>query len=697
MSQTRLLLGVPALAVAASLFFHSHVSTAPQAAQDQAAQPLQPTFRTEANYVRVDVYPTRDDQPVADLAQADFEVLDNGTPQKIEQFERVVIRAAGPQESRVEPSNVREMRSMLEGSRARVFVLFLDIGHVDIGGSYNIRKPLVDALDKVIGADDLVGVMTPDMSARDVAFGRKTTTISGMLSRHQLWGERDRLNPVDPQERRYLECYPELGPTAGIAREMIDRRREKQTLDALADLVGFLRGVREERKAILAITDGWLLYRPNPQLARPLDDRVPSGPVIGVDPRGGRLALGDGRDGTPGANTCDGDRMQLSQIDNDNEFRRLQDAANRANTSFYPVDPRGLAVFDTPIGPAPPPSIFVDAAMLRSRLDSLRTLADATDGLAVVNSNDIARGLQRVVADLTSYYLLGYYASGKLDGRFHSITVRVKRPGVRVRARRGYLAASDGDLNEAARSAAALAAAAPAPAAAALARAIEAAVAPLDGYVRQLPVRLHAVAGWKPGNAAAIWMVGEVGTGPEWKAGADADVMLTGAGRDTLASVRARIEPGTRAFRVSLVPDGPLPPGDYAIRVRVKGADPLASASDTVRLALSPSPDASGAVFLRRGPVTGNKDVATSDLRFRRSEQLRVDVPSPSDAAGAARPLDRTGKPLNVPVTATVRDDADGSRWQVAQLPLAPLAPSDYVIEMSAGGTRTLLGFRVIP
>src|SRR5205085_11353890 len=116
---------------------------ASQAAQDQPPAPP-PTFRTEANYVRVDVYPTRNDAPIADLTQDDFEVLDNGTPQKIEQFERVVVRAAGPQETRIEPNTVRESRAMLESSRSRVFVLFLDIYHVGVDGSHNIRKPLVD-------------------------------------------------------------------------------------------------------------------------------------------------------------------------------------------------------------------------------------------------------------------------------------------------------------------------------------------------------------------------------------------------------------------------------------------------------------------------------------------------------------------------------------------------------------------------
>src|SRR6267143_2153794 len=70
--------------------------------------PPQPTFRTEANYVRVDVYPTKDGAPVADLTQADFEVLESGALQKIEQFEHVVIRATVPQDLRIEPNTVLE-------------------------------------------------------------------------------------------------------------------------------------------------------------------------------------------------------------------------------------------------------------------------------------------------------------------------------------------------------------------------------------------------------------------------------------------------------------------------------------------------------------------------------------------------------------------------------------------------------------
>ena len=708
MKASRLLFGASALALGAGLYLYSaRVSSAPQTARDQA---LPPTFRTEANYVRVDVYPTtRDDAPVTDLAQTDFEVLDNGAPQKIEQFEHIVIRAAGPrpQETRIEPNTVRESRAMAESSRGRLFVLFLDTYHVDAAGSSAIRKPLIDALNRMIGEDDLVGVMTPEMSANDVTFARKTTTIEGFLTRYWHWGERERINPPDPEDQQYGVCYPNAPPRSpcvdqnGIAAEMIDRRHEKRSLDALHDLVVMLRGVREERKAIVAITAGWLLYRQDDALARPLNcHELPGMPKVTVDPRSGRLTTGEPSSAAP-ETKCNTDRMNLARLDNDHDFRELLDEANRANASFYPVDPRGLAVFDTPIMrtdvPGPPPPMTppsIDRAMLAGRLNSLRTLAEATDGLAIVNSNDLTGGFKRVVDDLSSYYLLGYYATGKLDGKFHSITVRVKRPGVRVRARRGYLAASEADATRAV--ARANAAPSPTPAAAAEARAIDAAVAPLESFTRPLPVRLQAAAGWKPNRTATVWMVGELGTGLEWKAGANADVMLMDAGGVTLATARARVEPGSRSFRVALAPSD-LARGDYIIRVRVTASDAIVSANETLRIAVPAAPDATGAVFVHRGPSTANRDVATSDPRFRRGDQIRVEVPTPSDAPVTARLLDRTGKLLNVPVTASIRDDADGSRWQVAQVALAPLAPSDYVIEISTGGQRTLMGFRVIP
>jgi VWFA-related protein len=712
--------------------------------QDQPAS-QRPIFRTEANYVRVDVFPTADGQPVLDLRQDEFEVLEDRVAQKIVQFERVQIRGSVPQETRREPNSVAEARAMVEQSRARVFVVFLDINHVDVSGSHNIRQPLVNALERLIGPDDLFAVMTPEMAAAQITFARKTTTIDGMLARYWAWGERDRLTTIDPVERKYEDCYPGAGPSLtcpdddrGVARAMIDRRREKTTIDALQDLVRFLHSAREERKAVLVVSDGWRLFRPDHSLMRRLYCQVPGTPPVMIDPRTGKLTTKDTTGGPIPATMyeCDRDRMNLAQIDNDQQFRRILDEANRANTSFYPIDPRGLPVFDEPIVPLgdpagpPPPTLplDVDAARLRARVVSLRTLAENTDGLAIVESNDLGKGFKRIVDDLSSYYLLGYYSTGKLDGRFHAIAVRVKRPGVQVRARRGYLAPTPAEVESAAAAAAALAAAnadasAEASAAAAEAHAIDALIAPLNRPARELPVRLEVAAGWKPGNTAAVWAVGEIGTGEEWKAGGDADVTLLSAAGATLATAHARVEPGSRSFRTPLVGADPLAAGEYAVRVRARGASASAvAATETVRFALPPAPQAAGAVLIRRGPATGNKEVVTADLRFRRSEQIRVEVPAPGTGSVSARLLDRTGKALALPVAAAVRDEADGSRWQTAQLALAPLAAGDYVIELAggageaggAGGTgraggasgsggsgaetkRTLVAFKVVP
>jgi hypothetical protein len=120
-------------------------------------------------------------------------------------------------------------------------------------------------------------------------------------------------------------------------------------------------------------------------------------------------------------------------------------------------------------------------------------------------------------------------------------------------------------------------------------------------------------------------------------------------------------------------------------------------ARDLLRVPAPAASTSSGAIFMRRGPTTGIKDVPTADLRFRRSERIRVEIPTLSTVAPGARLLDRTGKPLAVPVTGALREDPDGSRWQTGELALAPLAPGDYVIELSEGNARMLSAFRVVP
>src|SRR3954470_14288651 len=176
MAKTIALGAVIALALAAAL-----------AGQDQLPQP---TFRAEANYVRVDVFPTRDGMPVADLTAADFELVEDKAPQKIEQFERVVIRAAGSSEGRPEPNTVAQSREAIKDPRARVFVLFLDPAHVEQGTSRTISQTLVSVLNRLIGPDDYIRLMAPPMRLTDVTFARKTVAMQRLVA-NDWWGKRD--------------------------------------------------------------------------------------------------------------------------------------------------------------------------------------------------------------------------------------------------------------------------------------------------------------------------------------------------------------------------------------------------------------------------------------------------------------------------------------------------------------------------
>jgi len=83
----------------------SDSSNSPGQGQGAQAPDQRPVFKTEANYVRVDVYPTVDGHPVLDLRQDELQLLEDGVPQKIDAFEHVMIRPAGPQETRREQSS----------------------------------------------------------------------------------------------------------------------------------------------------------------------------------------------------------------------------------------------------------------------------------------------------------------------------------------------------------------------------------------------------------------------------------------------------------------------------------------------------------------------------------------------------------------------------------------------------------------
>ena len=366
-------------------------------------------------------------------------------------------------------------------------------------------------------------------------------------------------------------------------------------------------------------------------------------------------------------------------IDNEKYFRDIIDEANMGNASFYTVDPRGLPVFDTPIGPAPPPTIVVDAGMLRERLGNLRTLADATDGIAVMNNNDLDAGLKRISDDLSSYYLLGYYSTnGKLDGRFHNIKVRVKRSGVDVRARKGYRAATLAEVTAAR-------AAAPAPVPDWLAN-VTSAISSLARVRPDSRLSLNVVPVPAAGSRAVstVWIAGElqsIGGTDAWGKGGTVELEVKAGGSS--ATARVTLAPAERAFAVPVKLSGPVDSGSVQVRARLTGADPAAEGLGGVLTIELPQAIGQPMVF-RRGPSTGNRVLPAASFQFSRTERARLEFPVGADVkAGAGRLLDKAGKPLAIPVTLAERtDEQTGQRWLTADIILAALGAGDYVVEL---------------
>ncbi|HEV3485663.1 MAG TPA: VWA domain-containing protein, partial [Vicinamibacterales bacterium] len=370
----------------------------------------------------------------------------------------------------------------------------------------------------------------------------------------------------------------------------------------------------------------------------------------------------------------DSERLQLAHVDNDQYFRDLLGRANRGNVSFYPVDPRGLAPFEYPLGPDLPPPIHVDHDVLKRQIINLETLAENTDGIAIVNSNALDRGLRRIADGLTSYYLLGYYStSTKLDGGFRKIKVRVKRPGVSVRARRGYQAPTAEEV--------AAATAASLPAAPKATAAIDAAIAALSRIrpESRLLVNASAIAG-----TSSMWVAGEITAAgaAELAVGGAADVEITAGGRNT--SAHLTLAPGERAFLAPVQVTVPSS-GEITVRVRMLAADRPA-AIDTIRFEVAPG--LVQPLIFRRGASTSNRWRPAADFRFSRTERVRVDVPLETNAKPAsARVLDRTGTALEIPVTVAERtDETTGQRWVTGEVTLAPLGQGDYGIEIGSTG-----------
>jgi hypothetical protein len=338
---------------------------------------------------------------------------------------------------------------------------------------------------------------------------------------------------------------------------------------------------------------------------------------------------------------------------------------------------------------------------VQSRVQSLRTLADNTDGLAVVNTNDLDTGFQRIADDMTSYYLLGYYSTNTaLDGKVRRIKVRVKRDGVEVRARRSYRAATEEEIEQGTAQMTAAAAAAPA-------SAVQAALNSIGSSRAGIPLRTavsYARVGGGAGRAH-VWALAELDPGllrgDEWAGGGEVDVLLQSADGTKIDRRTGTLAGGQRSLNIDMG-EVALPDGELVVRTRVKPTAGGLPVSDTIRLTTAADGDGPGVpVLWRRGPTTGIRYVATADKQFRRTERVRLELPlSEAVASTSAEVLDRAGKAMNIPVTTAIRSEG-ALTWATAEVSLAPLAAGDYALrlktERAGKSSEVVTGFRVVP
>ncbi len=378
--------------------------------------PQQPVFRAGVNFVRVDVIVTdRQGNVVTDLKQGDFDVLEDGKPQNIELFKLVNTDGkAGPNQEPPRPIT-SEYAQEAEAARddVRLFVFFLDDYHVRLGSSMRVRDPLSQFIKTQIGPLDMVAVMYPLTPVTGLTFTRDLESVAGDFRRFE--GRKYDYRPRNDFEQQYA-MYPA---------EIVEQVRNQVTWTALKGLFVKLGAMREGRKAVILVSEGFTSLLP-PQL------RDPSAAFPGL----GNPARGNP---TAGQSRAEDTARFFSMADLQTEMREVYDTANRNNTAIYSLDPRGLPVNEFEINESV--GFQLDSEILRSTQDTLRTLSEETDGRAIVNRNDLSTGLKQVVRDTSAYYLVGYNSSrATSDGKFHRIDVRLKRDGLQVRARKGYWA-----------------------------------------------------------------------------------------------------------------------------------------------------------------------------------------------------------------------------------------------------------------
>lgn len=359
------------------------------------AQQALPTFRAQVDAVEVDAFVTdRNGNPVPNLTIDDFEVLEDKRPQQVTSFSEVNIPITAP--APYSPTAPEPDVATNTGDEGRLYVIVFDelkpvgqIGSDDAssgGIALKARQFLHTFIEQHFEAND-IGIVV------SVGRARATDMQDFTSSRRLLLRAIDSFSGGFPS----LDQAPVLAAGGFQPSSKDDPFAVRQQTRALRDLMESLERIQGRRKAVIYITN----------------------------------EVGDSTFGVGAANVWNviDYRGGVRSIEFD-DLRAAMTSAMRGGVAFYAFDPAG----------ADPLAIGGNEL---ERMSGLRKLSAATGGFAIVNSNRFSEAFTRMVAENSNYYVLGYTSNNeKRDGRYRQLQVRVKRPGLSVRFRDGYIGPS---------------------------------------------------------------------------------------------------------------------------------------------------------------------------------------------------------------------------------------------------------------
>ena len=481
----------------------------------------------------------------------------------------------------------------------------------------------------------------------------------------------------------------------------------------------YLGTLREGRKEVILVSEGFSNLLP-PGL------RMPNASAPGVN-RGTNPMAGE-----EGQSEQEQAAGFFTRMDMEEELRSVYEAADRNNTSIYTLDPRGLAVNEFDISQNV--GIREDSSILSQTQDTLRTLADETDGRAIVNQNNMERGLRQLVKDASDYYLLGYTSTATpTDGKFHRIDVSVDRPGVTLRARKGYWALSTEETTQMREAKEIAARPGPGPAVEHALSSIAATdhsqvVQTWIGTSRGTDGKTAVTFVWQPvdgrfgqparvgAQPARVMLTAAADTGAPYFRGAVPQMALASAAPPppsgglvvSDASDGAGSDPGTAPSGPSRVTFQAAPgPLDLRLTVQGSGGQVLDFNDLTVQVPDFTKPQvalSTPAVYWARTAYEFNQltrdphAVPTASRTFSRGDQLLIRFEAYGPGGGApsvtAELLNRAGASMTtLPVTA----EQGAGRVSV---PLTSLPAGDYLVQIKAtsgdANARQLVAFRVV-